>query len=82
MLLRRTFAYDRHNYARYLTFQYIEMINLEENHPSIYQEFMKGNFSVQVSDNNPFGQLEADKVIEPPLIETLKHLVVQQVNNF
>ena len=25
---------------------------------------MKGNFSVQVSDNNPFGKLEADKVTE------------------
>ena len=59
-----TFAYDIHNYARYLTFHYIEMINLEENHPSLYQKFMKGNFSVQVFDNNPFGKFEADKVIE------------------
>ena len=38
---------------------------------------MKGNFSAQASDNNLFGKLEADKVIE-----TLKHLVVQQVNIF
>ena len=30
-------GYDRHNYARYLTFHYIEVINLEENHQSIYQ---------------------------------------------
>ena len=64
MLLPWTFTYDKHNYTRYLTFHYIEMINLEENHPSIYQEFTKGNFSVQVFDNNPFGKLEADKVIE------------------
>ena len=64
MLLSWTFAYNRHNYARFLTFHYIEMINLEENHPSIYQEFMKGNFSVQVSDNNPLGKWKADKVIE------------------
>ena len=56
MLLSWTFAYDRHNYAGYLTFHYIEMINLEENHPSIYQEFMKGNFSVQVPGNNPLGK--------------------------
>ena len=40
------------------------MINLKENHPAIYNEFMRGNFSVQVSDNNPFRKLEADKVIE------------------
>ena len=59
-----TFAYGRHNYAHYLMFHYMGMINLEENHPSIYQEFMKGNFQVQISDNNPFGKLEADKVIE------------------
>ena len=64
MLLPWTFAFDRHNCACYLMFHYIEMINLEENHPSIYQEFMKGNFSVQVSDNNPFRKLESDKVIE------------------
>ena len=30
-------TYDRRNYGRYLTFNYIEMINLEENHPWIYQ---------------------------------------------
>ena len=77
-----TFAYDIHNYARYLIFHYIEMINLEENHPSIYQKFMKGNFLVQVFDNNPFGKFEADKVIKPPSTKKLKHLVVQQVNVF
>ena len=64
MLLFWTFAYDRRNYAHYLTFHCIEMINLEENHPTIYNESMKGNFSVQVSDNNPYRKLEADKVIE------------------
>ena len=37
MLLLWTFTYDRHNYACYLTFQYIEMINSEDNHPLIYQ---------------------------------------------
>ena len=58
MLLPWTFAFDRHNCARYLMYHYTEMINLEENHPSIYQEFMEGNFSVQGSDNNPFRKLE------------------------
>ena len=56
MLLLYAFAYDKQNYTCYLTLHYIEMINSEENHPSIYQEFMKGKFSVQVSDVNPFGK--------------------------
>ena len=48
------------------------MINLEENHPSIYQKFMKGNFSVQVFDNNPFRKFEADKVIETTISKETK----------
>ena len=42
----------------------MEMVNLEENHRCIYDDFMKGNFSVQMWDNNIFGRLEADKVIQ------------------
>ena len=64
MLLPWTFTYDRHNYSRYSTLHYIEMINLEEFHQSKYQELMNGNFSFQVSDNSRFGKFEADKVIE------------------
>ena len=56
------------------------MINLEENHPSIYQELMKGNFSVQVSDDHPLGKLKPDKVIETTINRNTKNLVVQQVN--
>lgn len=63
-LLPWTFAYDRQNYARYLTLHFMEMVNLEENHKSIYEEFMKGNFSVQLTEGNTFGKQEADKVIE------------------
>ena len=51
------FAYDRQNYARYLTLHLMKMVNLEENHRCIYDDFMKGNFSVQMSDNNTFGRL-------------------------
>ena len=54
MLLPWTFAYIN-NYARYLRFHYIAIINLEENHPPIYEQLMKGNFSVQVSNGNLFG---------------------------
>ena len=42
------FAYDKLNYARFLPVYYAEMINLETDHPDIYEEFQKGNFSVQL----------------------------------
>ena len=58
------FTYDRQNFARYLTLHLMEMVNLVENHRCIYDDFMKGNFSVQRSDSNTFGRLKADKVIE------------------
>ena len=34
------FAYDHHNYARYLTYYWAEMIALPQTHPEIHQEFM------------------------------------------
>ena len=42
----------------------MEMVNLEQNHKSIYHEFMMGNFSVQISRKNIFARLEADKISE------------------
>ena len=72
LLLPWTFAYDRQNYARYLTLHFMEMLHLEENHKFVYDEFMKGRFSVQLSDNNPFGQQEADKVIETTINKDTK----------
>ena len=41
-----------------------ELINLPTNHPFIHEQFMSWNFSVQLSIVNPFGRIEADKVIE------------------
>ena len=58
------FAYDRQNYARYLTLHFMDLLNLEENYPSVHCEFIKGSFAVQMSSDNPFGKMEADKVIE------------------
>ena len=71
-LLPWAFAYDRQNYARYLTLHLMKMVNLEENHRCIYDDFMKGNFFVQMSDNNTFGRLEADKVIETTINKDTK----------
>ena len=57
-------AYDRQNYAQYLTLHFMDLFNLEENYPSVHCEFIKGSFAVQMSSDNPFGKMEADKVIE------------------
>ena len=40
------------------------MINLETSHPDVYHEFKRENFPVQLSETNPFGRCEPDKVIE------------------
>ena len=59
-----TFAYDHLNYAKYLTSLLAELVNLDQSHPDVYQEFMIGNFSAQLSSNNSFGRTELDKMIE------------------
>ena len=40
------------------------MLTIETSHPEIYQEFKKGNFSVQLSETNPFGRCKPGRVIE------------------
>ena len=40
------------------------MLDLETCHPEVCQEFKKGNFLVQLSETNPFGRCESDRVIE------------------
>lgn len=34
------FAYDHHNYSRYLSLYWAEIVSLPETHPGIYKEFM------------------------------------------
>lgn len=65
---------------------YEEIIKLKENYPSILKESIKDNFSVQTSDNNIFGKLQAANVIKILLTEilikikeTLMKLVVHHV---
>ena len=50
----------------------MEMVNSEENHRYIYDDFMNGNFSFQMLDNNTFGRLEADKVIKTTINKDTK----------
>ena len=39
-----------------------EMLSLETNYPEVYQHFVEGNFTVQLSGKNAFGRMEPDKV--------------------
>ena len=66
------FAYDRTNYSRYLTAQYQDLLTLESDFPDVHAEFLSGNFSVQLSNTNPFGRMEADKVIETTINKETK----------
>ena len=52
-----TFAYDNINYARYLTAMFSEMLTLEDDFPDIYEEFVAGNFAVQLSNDGRFSGL-------------------------
>ena len=58
------FAYDHYNYARYLPAFLGEMMALETTHPEVYKDFQEGQSAVQLSPNNPFSRIEADKTIE------------------
>ena len=59
-----TFAYDRQNHARYLVPFLKDMRGLSVTMPEVYRAFKDGQFSVQMSKDNPFGRNEAEKTIE------------------
>ena len=48
------------------------MVNSEEDYRCIYDDFMNGNFSVQMPDNNIFGRLEVDRVIKTTISKDTK----------
>ncbi len=50
------FAYDKVNYARYLSPYFAEMTNLPEKKPDVYEAFKAGQFSVHIqkADSSPF----------------------------
>jgi hypothetical protein len=58
------FAYDKMNYARYLTVYLSQMELLPIEHPEVHQHFLNGSFSTQMSNNNPFGCIPVDQTIE------------------
>ena len=58
------FAYDKVNYACYLSPYLAEMTNLPDKNPEVYSAFKTGQFSVQLSSSNPFGQLPVNQTTE------------------
>ena len=44
------FALDHTHYARWIPVHLRDLISLKECHPSIYEQFMKGNFTVRKSE--------------------------------
>ena len=57
------FAYDRPNYARFLTYYLVTMKELPETHPNIQAHFEAGNFSV-CRQRGRFNKIPTDQVIE------------------
>ncbi len=58
------FAYDKQNYARYLSVYYAQMSLLPNKHPGVLQQMMQGGLSVQMGSHNTFGQISVDQTIE------------------
>ena len=64
LMLPYMFAFDRTNYARYMTMYWCEMSALRQTHPEAYRQLMNGNFAVQRSSSNSFSQVAVDQAIE------------------
>ena len=58
------FAYDKVNYASFLSYYYATISRLPIDYPEVHQQFMKGGFSVQLGSQNPFGRIPVDQTIE------------------
>ena len=56
-------AYDRINYARHFTHCFASFQKLNETHPSILDQFQRGNFAIKRT-NGSFNMLPLDQVIE------------------
>ncbi|MES9881053.1 MAG: hypothetical protein ABW185_09250 [Sedimenticola sp.] len=58
------FAYDKQNYARYLSVYHAQMTRLPETHSHVHQHLLDGGFSVQMSAHNTFGRIPVDQTVE------------------
>ena len=71
-ILPYTFAHGNINYASYLTAMLADMLQLPEDFPEVYKEFMNGNFAAQLTDGSKFSRVKTDKVIEVTLNKDTK----------
>ena len=51
------FAYDKVNYAQFLTYYYATVFQLPIKHPEVHAHFIQGGFSVQIGSQNPSRRL-------------------------
>ena len=71
-ILPYTFPFDHINYARYLSVMLGEMLQLSNDIPDVYEEFMGGKFAAQLTENSKFSRIETDKVIKMTLNKDTK----------
>ena len=57
------FSLDQTHYARWMSVHLRDMLNLEINHPNIYSEFLKSNFTISKS-NRHFSNISIDHAHE------------------
>ena len=72
LTLPYTFGYDHVNYARYLTAMLGDMLQLPEDFPDVYEEFLNGSFLAQLTSSSTFSQVETNKVIQMTLNKDTK----------
>ena len=65
------FVFDRVNYCRWMPIYFDDCLKLKENFPVIYDEFLKGDFSVQHS-TRPFIAVPIDQALEKAYNKTAK----------
>ena len=66
-ILPYTFAFDHINYARYFSVMLGDMLQLPNDFPDVYEEFMGGKFAAQLTENSKFSRIKTDKVMEMTL---------------
>ena len=72
------FAYDHHDYSRYLTIMLGDMLSLQEEFPKVHQQYMKEKSAAHLLENQKFSRSEIDKVIEMTLNKETNPLEEQQ----
>ena len=74
------FAYDRQNYARYLSIYHAQMTRLSETHPMVHQHMVDGGLSVQLSETTLLAEFLLIKQQKKLSTETLRQLVARKAS--